>query len=146
MIDSAKNLRQVPTLPCDSEEDFQAIWAARLPLVVNGLEKKLQGAWDPIHFTEAHGGLSATMLQATWTPTGNDQTSEGDGVEVIEETTVTVGRFFELFTKDNRERGTIVKMKVCFVLVKGDRSLTPSCISGLPSICCFQRPPPTRTR
>lgn len=116
MIDSAKNVRQVPTLSCDSQENFQAIWAERLPLVVNGLENKLQGAWDPMHFTQAHGDLGATMLQATWTPTGSDPTSEIDGVEDVTESTVTVREFFNLFTKDNQERGTIVKLKVCFWL------------------------------
>lgn len=112
MIDSAKNLRQVPTLSCDRQENFQAIWAERLPIVVNGLEKKLQGAWDPLTFTQAHGNLKVTMLQVIRTPTNSDQTPEGDGVEVVEESTITISEFFNLFTRDNRERGTVVKMKV----------------------------------
>jgi hypothetical protein len=89
----------VPVLSYDNQGLFSELWTERIPVVIQGLQSKLQGAWDPASFVSAYGHLTTNMIQIG---------SEGVG----KYQNVTIREFFGKFSSNNQERGSVVKMKV----------------------------------
>ncbi|KAI0363036.1 hypothetical protein BV20DRAFT_1040111 [Pilatotrama ljubarskyi] len=77
------------------EDAFQYFWAHHCPVVVTGVNARLQGRWTPDAFVETHGNEEASV----------------DNSVMASPVTMSVARFFELFTADLRSQGRAVKMR-----------------------------------
>lgn len=103
LIQAANQLRQTPMLRYDQGAEIPSILSQGLPLVVSGVERVLQGAWDAKRFADIHGHLRANLIEIDLSK----------NTEIVVDTTV--GQFFERYFQDNMERGTIVKLKVGWI-------------------------------
>ncbi|KAI0309672.1 hypothetical protein OF83DRAFT_1037631, partial [Amylostereum chailletii] len=76
---------------------YLAAWRHGIPLVITGLEDRLQGAWTPEGFIKDYGTKMVRLV--------NTKTNE------ISEKTSTVERFFELFGNYTHPNHTDLKLK-----------------------------------
>ncbi|EIW63092.1 uncharacterized protein TRAVEDRAFT_86254, partial [Trametes versicolor FP-101664 SS1] len=74
---------------------FRMLWGMQYPVVVHGIQKKLQGNWAPQSFAQSYGDEEALMLHSA-SPTAQK---------------VTVKTFFTEFVRSHEERGGTIKLK-----------------------------------
>ena len=92
----AQKERLVPVIRSGQEDLFRLLWRLNIPVVVEGLQPLLRGAWTPHYFAQTHGVQSVTMLKSDGLPPER----------------VSLARFFEEFAKRDEDRGHAVKLKV----------------------------------
>lgn len=93
---SADACRLVPELLPGQVPIFRFLWAMQYPVVVHGIQKKLQGNWSPQAFAQYYGDEEALMLHSR-SPIPQK---------------VTVKTFFTEFLRTDEERGGAIKLKV----------------------------------
>ncbi len=93
---SADACRLIPEISPGQEQIFRILWALQYPLVVHGVEKKLQASWSPEAFASSYGAQNALMIDSR-TPIPKK---------------VTVRDFFTEFVRSDEERGGVIKLKV----------------------------------
>lgn len=93
---SADACRLIPELSPGQVPIFRILWAMQYPVVVHGIQKKLQGNWSPQSFAQTYGNEEALMLHSA---SPNPQK-------------VTVKTFFTEFVRSHEERGGTIKLKV----------------------------------
>lgn len=93
---SADVCRWIPELSPGQVPIFRMIWGMQYPVVVHGIQKKLQGNWAPQSFAQSYGDEEALMLHSA----------------SLTAQKVTVKTFFTEFVRSHEERGGTIKLKV----------------------------------
>lgn len=97
MLRSAESrFRIIPRLRKEQDDAFRQLWKRNIPMVVYGVDQKLQGCWTPQDFTQSHGAEYVTMIDS----------------HLERPTKVTVKEFFEAFNDIDGSDGRVVKVKV----------------------------------